>query len=146
VPAILAAREQLRTFLDTALERYPIDQRKLIVLGFSQGGIMAYSLGLRDPQRFVALAALSTWLPPGLFDSLPESATVQRLPILVQHGSRDELIQVDRARQSVEMLRQWRMPLTYREYEMGHEINARSLMDLSTWLDEKVFAAMVSAG
>jgi predicted esterase len=44
------------------------------------------------------------------------------------------------------MLRQWRMPLTYREYEMGHEINARSLMDLSTWLDEKVFAAMVSAG
>jgi phospholipase/carboxylesterase len=107
---------------------------------------MAYSLGLGDPQRFAALAALSTWLPPGLLDSLPETAAVQRLPIMVQHGSRDELIQVDRARQSVEMLRQWRMPLTYREYDIGHEINARSLMDLSTWLDEKVLPAIVPVG
>jgi phospholipase/carboxylesterase len=146
VPAVLAVREQLRAFLDTAVERYPIDQRKLIVLGFSQGGVMAYSLGLGDPQRFAALAALSTWLPPELLDSLPETAAVQRLPILVQHGSRDELIQVDRARQSVEMLRQWRMPLTYREYDIGHEINARSLMDLSTWLDEKVLPAIVPVG
>jgi phospholipase/carboxylesterase len=146
MPAILAAREQLHTFLDTALERYPIDQRKLIVLGFSQGGVMAYSLGLGDPQRFAALAALSTWLPPGLLDSLPETAAIQRLPILVQHGSRDELIQVDRARQSVEMLRQLRLPLTYHEYEMGHEISARSLTAVSTWLDEKVFHSIVPAG
>ena len=146
MPAILAAREQLWAFLDTAVARYPIDQRKLIVLGFSQGGVMAYSLGLGAPQRFAALAALSTWLPPELRNNLPDAAALQHLPILVQHGSRDELIQVDRARQSVEMLRQWRMPLTYREYEMGHEISARSLTDLSTWLDDKVFSTIVPAG
>jgi phospholipase/carboxylesterase len=146
MPAILAAREQLWAFLDTAAKRYPIDQRQLMVLGFSQGGVMAYSLGLGDPQRFAALAALSTWLPPELLDNLPDATAVQRLPILVQHGSRDELVQVDRARQSVERLRQWRMPLTYREYEMGHEISARSLTDLSTWLDEKVFPSIVPAG
>jgi predicted esterase len=30
------------------------------------------------------------------------------------------------------------VPLTYREYEMGHEITPRCLGDLSTWLEEKV--------
>jgi predicted esterase len=48
------------------------------------------------------------------------------------------MIQVERARQAVASLRQGRMPLTYREYDMGHEINAQSLADLSAWLQEKV--------
>jgi phospholipase/carboxylesterase len=142
--AILAARDQLLAFLDAALERYPIDPHKLIVLGFSQGGVMAYSLGLSAPHRFAALVALSTWLPPALLDDLPE-ATVQRLPILVQHGSHDDLIQVDRARQSVQALRPKCNLLTYHEYDIGHEISARSLTDLSTWLDDKVFSPIVPA-
>jgi phospholipase/carboxylesterase len=145
MPAILSARDQLRAFLDAALERYPIDPNKLIVLGFSQGGVMAYSLGLGEPQRFAALVALSTWLPPALLDNLPDAA-VQHLPILIQHGSHDELIPVDRARQSVEALRQRSTLLTYHEYDIGHEISARSLTDLSTWLDEKILSPIVPAG
>jgi len=143
--AILGAREQLRTFLNAALERYAIDRSKLVVLGFSQGGVMAYSLGLGEPARFAALVALSTWLPSALLADLPDPTAVQRLPILVQHGSRDEMVQVERARQSIEALRQWRMPLTYREYDIGHEINARSLMELSAWLEEKVLSPLGSA-
>jgi phospholipase/carboxylesterase len=138
VPALLAAREQLLSFLDAAMTRHPIDPQKLVLLGFSQGGVMAYSLALTAPERFIGLAALSTWLPPELLEQLTVSTAVAQLPILIQHGSRDELIAVDRARQSVQRLRTWHMPLTYREHDMGHEINARSLADLTAWLDDKV--------
>jgi phospholipase/carboxylesterase len=138
MPVILAAREQLWGFVEAASQRYAIDPARLVILGFSQGGVMAYSLALAEPQRFAALAALSTWLPPALAENLSADGALQRLPIFVQHGSRDDLVQVERARKSVESLRQWRMPLTYREYDMGHEINARSLADLSAWLQEKV--------
>ena len=61
---------------------------------------------------------------------------VQSLPTLVQHGSRDPMIEVHRARNSVEQLRALRVPLTYREYDMGHEITPRSLTDLSAWLGD----------
>jgi phospholipase/carboxylesterase len=135
---VQAAHEALQTFLDAALTRYPCDPHKLVVLGFSQGGIMTYSLGLRQPERFAALVALSTWLPPAVLDSAPNPAAAQQLSIMVQHGSRDELIEVERARQSVEALRPLHLAVTYREYDMGHEITARSLMDLSAWLQEKV--------
>jgi predicted esterase len=59
----------------------------------------------------------------------------------VQHGTQDPMIQVDRAHISVETLRELRVPLTFREYSMGHEISGRSLADLSAWLEEKVLHA-----
>jgi phospholipase/carboxylesterase len=138
IPAILAARAQLCTFVEAACARYAVERTRLVVLGFSQGGVMAYSLALAEPQRFAALVAMSTWLPTALTDNLSGDGAIQHLPILVQHGARDDRVQVERARQAVEALRQWRMPLTYREYDMGHEINARSLAELSAWLQEKV--------
>jgi phospholipase/carboxylesterase len=139
VPAILSVRAQLEEFLDSVIERYPIDTKKLVVLGFSQGGVMAYTLALTKPDRFAALAALSSWLPQEAFDQ-PPSEKAQSLPTLVHHGSRDDMIRVDRAHNSIEKLREWRVPLTFREYEMGHEITAKSLSDLSAWLEEKVLS------
>jgi phospholipase/carboxylesterase len=115
------------------------------VLGFSQGGLMAYSLGLAEPQRFAALAALSSWLPQELLSALPDVSQAEQLPVLIQHGSQDELVDVSKARQSVETLRALRIPLTYREYDMGHQISARSIADMSAWLDEKVLSPIVLA-
>ena len=136
--AVQEAHAAVQTFLDTALVRYPCDPRRLIVLGFSQGGVMAYNLGLYQPERFAALVALSTWLPPQILECAPHLTAAQQLPIMVQHGSHDEIIAVERARQSVEALRPLRLAVTYREYDMGHEISGRSLMELSVWLEEKV--------
>jgi phospholipase/carboxylesterase len=141
VEAMLSSQRKLQTFLDQCLQAYPIDPKKLAVLGFSQGGVMSYSLALPNPQRFAALAVLSSWLPNELLPRLNVSNAVESLPTLVQHGTQDPMIQVDRAHASVEMLRELRVPLTFREYSMGHEISGRSLADLSAWLEEKVIRA-----
>ena len=143
VQAVLAAQEQLKTFLADAFERYPIDPKKLVIVGFSQGGVMAYSLGLSEPERYAGLAALSSWLPKDLLSTFPDVPATEQLPVLIQHGSQDELVDVGRARQSVETLRNVNVPLTYHEYEMGHQINAESLADLSNWLQEKVLSPVV---
>lgn len=137
------SKKKLEAFLDECIERYPIDLKKLVVLGFSQGGVMAYSLALARPDRFAALAALSTWLPKEFAAENSISHEIETLPTLVQHGSQDPMIEVGRARESVERLRELRVPLTYREYEMGHEITSRSLSDLSAWLAEKVFSSII---
>ena len=145
IGAILSSRDKLQIFLDECLARYPIDTKKLVVLGFSQGGVMAYSLALSNPERFAALAVLSSWLPKELMPELAIKEAVQSLPTLVQHGTQDQMIEVQRARDSVEQLRALRVPLTYREYNMGHEISGKSLSDLSAWLEEKVLSSIVIA-
>ena len=138
VTAILSSQQKLQDFLDESLRRYPIDAKKLVVLGFSQGGVMAYSLALPNPEPFAALVVLSSWLPVELAAQLTRKDSVRSLPVLVQHGTQDNMIEIARARDSVERLRGLNLPLTYREYEMGHEIRPRSLVDLSAWLEEKV--------
>jgi len=140
IEAILSSQQELQVFLDDCLKSYPIDAKRLVVLGFSQGGVMAYSLALSHPERFAALAVLSSWLPEELLPRLNVTNAVQSLATLLQHGTEDQMIEVDRARESVEMLRQLGVPLTYREYEMGHEIRPRSLAEISAWLEENVGA------
>jgi len=147
IGAILSSREKLRQFIDACMKRYPIDTEKLVVVGFSQGGVMAYSLALSKPERFAGLAVLSSWLPKELIPKLSiNNGAVQSLPTLVQHGSQDQMIEVQRAKDSVERLRTLRVPLTYRDYDMGHEITPRSLTDLSAWLEEKVLSPIVIPG
>lgn len=141
--AILSAKERLQRFIDQVSARYPIDREKFVVLGFSQGGAMAYSLALSEPDRFRALVSISSWLSQDLVNALSIRATAAFPPALVQHGARDELVTVDRARESVEILRNLRAPVTYREYDMGHEIGPRSLADLSAWLEEKVLSPII---
>ena len=145
IGAMLSSQKKLRQFLDDSLKRYPIDPKKLVVLGFSQGGVVAYSLALAEPERFAALAVLSSWLPEELVPLLSIPDSIQSLPTLVQHGSEDPMIEVGRAQESIERLRRLRLPLTYREYDMGHEISPKSLTDLSAWLEEKVFSSIVIA-
>ena len=127
-------------FLDQALERYPIDRERLILLGFSQGGVMAYDLFLREPERFCALIALSSWLAEPLVRAAAPRDALATRPVLVVHGTRDPMIDVERARESRKLLLDLGVNLTYREYEMGHEIAHDALRDLCAWLDDKVLA------
>jgi phospholipase/carboxylesterase len=142
--AFAAGVEDLRTFLAAAERRYPINPRKLALLGFSQGGVMAYALALAEPDRFAALVALSAWLPAPVAAALPPAAR-DSLPTFVQHGAQDDLIPVERARESVELLRRLGVPVAYREFDMGHEINPASLAALSEWLEQKMVSPIVLA-
>jgi len=128
----------LRAFLDAAEASYPVDPRKLVLLGFSQGGVMAYDLALREPERFAGLVALSSWLPDALADAVPRQPAHAELPTLVVHGTRDPMIPVDRGRSSRDRLLGLGVPTAYREYQMEHEISPEALRDLVAWLDERV--------
>jgi len=141
--AFEAAYGDLDAFLTEAIHRYPVAREKLALLGFSQGGVMAYALALRQPGRFAAVAALSTWLVPGLVGSPDAAADLNHLPVLVQHGASDPMIPAARGREAVEQLRTWKADVTYREYEMGHEISGASLRDLGDFLHTRLVSPIV---
>jgi phospholipase/carboxylesterase len=132
--------DALAAFVEEALRRYPIDPARFAVAGFSQGGTMAYDLALRNPGRYAGVAGLSTWFPPPLAADIPPRPEHEGLPVLVVHGTSDSMIEVGRARESREALRPYGVALTYREFEMGHEIRPEALRVIVRWLDDKAFA------
>jgi phospholipase/carboxylesterase len=56
-----------------------------------------------------------------------------RLPVIVQHGTADQAIEVQRAQESRDQLQALGVQLEYHEYGMAHQIGAESLGDLSAW-------------
>jgi phospholipase/carboxylesterase len=133
-----AAVDQLREFLDEASARYPVDPRKVVVAGFSQGGMMAYSLAMRWPERFAALVTIGSAFPERLASEVTNHEALAQLPTMVQHGRADQAIEIARARKSVEALRELKVPVTFREYDCGHEVAADGVRDLSAFLIDKV--------
>ncbi|HSN88355.1 MAG TPA: alpha/beta fold hydrolase [Thermoanaerobaculia bacterium] len=136
-----AATEALRAFIDRAVETYPIDRERVVVTGFSQGGLMAYELALREPGRFSGLVAMSTWLPGVLAETLPRLPEHEGFPVLVLHGQDDPMVRIDMAREARETLRSYGVALQYREIEKtGHTIGWEGLEVLARWLEAKGFA------
>ncbi|MCP5058449.1 MAG: hypothetical protein GY937_17235 [bacterium] len=137
--AFEAASKAVESFIDEAAQRYPMDPRKTVVMGFSQGGVMAYDLVLRNPERFAGLIALSSWLPDHVEKGVPSQPALENFPALLIHGTEDPMIPVARAQESREKLLARGVNVHYREYEMQHEIRPEALRELVVWLEEKVF-------
>jgi phospholipase/carboxylesterase len=128
------ARGSVLRFLDAALARYPMQRDKLVLLGFSQGGAVAYELFLREPERFSALVALSSWIPDAVLEGFAPTPALRNRPVLAIHGTQDTMIPVARARAARDALLPLGVSLTYREFEMGHELAPDALGELLRWL------------
>lgn len=134
--ALVAARGALEGFLEDAMKIHPIDPERIVVLGFSQGGVMAYDLALGRPDRFRALVALSSWLPDAVVAGLAPDPARAALPTLLVHGTRDPMVAIDAARQSKARLESLGIQVAWGEYEMAHEIKPQALRDLVGWLGQ----------
>jgi thioredoxin 1 len=56
--------------------------------------------------------------------------------VLIQHGTNDPLIPVQRSRDLARILREQGVPTVYREYPMGHQVALEGLRDARAWLDQ----------
>ena len=133
--AATRAEELLVGFFDEATERHGLVEGDMVMGGFSQGGMMTYRFGLRRPDMFAGLVILSGRVPTPeiLADNLPEH---RDQPIFVAHGTEDEVISVEAARESRDFLVSQRYSPKYREYLMAHEINQKVITDLKRWLGD----------
>ena len=108
-----------------------------VLLGFSQGGMMAYRLSLYSPHDYSRAAVLSSKLP---VEELPPVSfeRARQLQFYVSHGLYDDVIPVDEARRSVQWLRHQGIAVDYHEYPSGHFLTGANINDLSAWLARHV--------
>ena len=133
----LASLDALDDLLDAACAEHGFSRSDAVVGGFSQGGGLAVALGLRrsDRPHPAGVLALSTYLPDveGLVYDFDAASTI---PVLVQHGTEDPVIPVERGRVLAQSLVDHGVPTTYGEYPMGHAVALESMQQAAGWLDE----------
>lgn len=111
-----------------------IETRRIVLAGFSQGGAIALHTGLRHPARLAGIMALSTYLPlAGSVDAERHAANAG-VPILMVHGSHDEMIGIARARSSCAALESLGYAVEWLEYPMGHAVCPEEIAAIGDWL------------
>jgi thioredoxin len=126
--------QALDDLLDEQAASLGLARGQAVVAGFSQGAALAVALGLRrsDRPHPAAIVALSTYLPDDV-DYDWDAAT--SIPVLVQHGTHDPLIAVNRGRELARTLEAHGVPVVYGEYPMEHQVALESMQAARSWLD-----------
>ena len=114
-----------------------LDPRRLYLLGFSQGAVMAGGLALTMPERVAGAVLLSGYLP--LQQELPvREAALRGLPVFVGHGLYDDVIPVRHGHEARDYLTRVGADLTYREYPLPHIIGEEELAEVAAWLTARL--------
>ena len=108
--------------------------KKIVLAGFSQGGAIALQTALRHPDALAGVLALSTYLPLSTTLAAERHAANQKTPIFMAHGRFDDIIPIDRARQSRAVLEKLGYAVAWKEYPMPHSVCAEEIQDLSRFL------------
>lgn len=129
------AKEEVIQFVKDAIKEYGLDQKKIILLGFSQGAILSLGAALEYPNLIKGVIALSGYLLPQ-FRKNYDSNKVKKLNILMSHGTYDQVILVHKAMESAAFLKNIGIKnLTYKEYPIDHSINKDTLQKIKSWLN-----------
>jgi thioredoxin len=126
---------ELDDLLDEVCKEHDKPRADAVAGGFSQGGGLAVALGLRKSDRAhpAAVLAMSAYLPDVEGVEYDWDAATD-IPVLVQHGTNDPLIPVERGRELAATLDEHGVPVTYREYPMEHQVALESVQDAHEWL------------
>jgi len=133
-----ASREVLAKFIDEVCETYPVDTKNVTLLGFSQGTILSYAVALSYPEKVKNIVALSGYINK---DILPENLNqddYKNLDFYCSHGSVDQVIPVNWARQTTPFLESLNIKHTYSEFPVGHGVAPQNFFELKDWLEERI--------
>lgn len=107
---------------------------RIVLAGFSQGGVVALHVALRYPERLAGVMGLSTFLM--LADSLESerSAANADIPIFLAHGSHDPVVALTFGAWSRGRLEALGYRPDWHQYPMPHSVCVEEIADIREWL------------
>jgi phospholipase/carboxylesterase len=127
--------ERVGEWLDKWLADQGVSPERTILGGFSQGAVMAYSLGLGAGRpRPAGILAFSGFIPEVEGWELDDE-NARRLPVAIGHGIHDPVISVGFGRAAKERLEAVGADVVYRESPMAHSIDPGFIRSLLPWVE-----------
>ena len=128
------ARLLILKFIDQLTAKYKIHTGSVVLLGFSQGTIMSYSIGLTQPEKVKGIVALSGRILPEIKGKIANNSLLQKLPFFIAHGTKDNVLPINNGRDAKTYMEGLKLKIAYHEYDMAHQILPQELKDINDWL------------
>jgi len=106
----------------------------IVLAGFSQGGAIVLQTALRHGERLAGVLALSTYLPLHRTLEAERNPANHEVPIFMAHGQYDDIIPLQRAEQSRQLLARLGYEVQWHTYSMPHSVCPEEIADISAFL------------
>lgn len=133
-----ASRAALAELHDELWAEGGVGPERTVLGGFSMGSVMSYAMALGTERPAVAGILAFSGFVPTVEGWEPALADRQQTRAFVSHGRNDPVIEVGFAQRARDLLLAGGLAVTYRESELGHQIDPAHLRDAAEWLREAV--------
>ncbi|MCL2916589.1 alpha/beta hydrolase [Shewanella corallii] len=130
---VLESEKRVRALIEDQIAK-GIPSERIILAGFSQGGVMTLFTALRLEYKLAGILALSCYLPGG--DKLPDGLheANKETPILQMHGEQDDVVPKSAGRLANHALVQGGYRSSWLTYPMGHSVHPEQIVAIRNWL------------
>jgi phospholipase/carboxylesterase len=115
-----------------------IPSTRILIAGFSQGGVVALHLGLRFNKPLAGLVALSTYLCRP--DLIPNQGSEEnrQLAIFFAHGSSDDVVPYSAGEGAVKSLKSYGYKVDFHTYAIDHTVNLVELEEIGKFISRQL--------
>jgi phospholipase/carboxylesterase len=112
-----------------------IPASNILLVGFSQGGVLALHAGLRYPEQLAGIIALSAYLPT--LNSLPtqRAPANNNTPIFMSHGIIDSVVAVEMGKAAYDGLKALGYPIEWHDYVMEHSVCIEEIEQIALFIN-----------
>lgn len=140
VAGLLRSRQAIRRLIERENQR-GVPCPCIFLVGFSQGGAVAYTTALTHPEPLAGVIALSTYIPA--VQLLEEEATAanREVPIFAAHGGEDDVVSPELGILARDFLTGHGYRVEWHEYPMPHSVCLDEVRDMGRWLRSRIAAS-----
>lgn len=130
------SRKTILSFIEQLKSKHDFDASQVYLCGFSQGGIMSYSVALTAPEKIKGIAVMSGRLLDDVKTKVAAKESLKKLNLFIAHGTKDQVINVQSARDAKNYIEGLGLTPHYKEYPEQHTISREMFTDLVNWLNK----------
>lgn len=134
----IQSRDLIARFIDESVENYPVNKNNVSLLGFSQGSILCYAVALSYPEKVNNIIALSGYVNQDIIATNYRNKNLSNLNFYCSHGSVDQVIPVEWARQTTPFLEGLKIKFQYTEFPVGHGVSPQNFFEFREWLKLRI--------
>lgn len=110
-----------------------IAPENIMLIGFSQGGVIALHTALRYPKPLAGIMALSTYFPFAEKTLKQVSDAHRKMPIFAAHGVQDPVVTIASWETYVPLLKADGFNVAAHSYPMEHSLCIEEIVDMRKW-------------
>ena len=130
-------QEKVFESIEQCIKKLDLDPNRINLLGFSQGASLSIYSGLKNPNTFNSVVALSGFFPVKEISKEVDREAVRGLEFFMGHGRLDPVVPIGLGHDTKNGLIDIGVGPNYNEYDSEHTISNECINDVLKWLEER---------